>query len=252
MQENGIYGAMAPFYDALNGEIDYRKWANAIEACLSKHFSGKTEMILDLCCGTGSMTIELAKRGYDMIGVDLSSEMLDIARSRSEACGLKDRILWLNQDASEFELYGTVEAVVCCLDSINHITDRAKLSSCFHWVHNYLVPGGLFLFDVNGEKKFTEVYGDKDYVLEDRNVLCAWQNRYSKKSGLCKFYISLFRHRENGLYSRQDLIQTERYYSRDTLAQMLKENGLELIDIQEGGNSTFAYGREFYLARAIK
>lgn len=252
---DNLYSALAPFYDALNRDVDYRTWADFAEACFAKYFPGKVESVLDLACGTGSMALELCRRGYDMIGVDASPDMLAVARERAEEAGLSDRILYLCQDMCEFELYGTVEAVVCCLDAVNHVTDRAALSRCFHWVHNYLVPDGIFLFDVNTPYKFSHTYGDRAYLLEEDGVLCAWQNLYRPRSRVCDFYISLFTEEEDGRYSRQDVHQRERVYSLTALRRLLAENGLELLSVS--GNFAFEEPgdeceRYYIAARAIK
>lgn len=252
---DNLYAALAPFYDALNKDIDYHSWGDFAEACFQKYFPGKVDAVLDLACGTGSMTLELAARGYDMVAVDASPDMLAVARERTEEAGLSDRILYLCQDMCEFELYGTVEAVVCCLDAVNHITDRAALSRCFHWVHNYLVPDGLFLFDVNTPFKFEQIYGNNAYLLEEDGVLCAWQNIYHPKARTCDFYISLFCEEEDGRYTRQDAHQRERMYTMRSLERLLAENGLELIFVS--GNFDFEDPREdcqrYYIAaRAIK
>ena len=147
-----IYDLLAPFYDKYNGDIDYCAWADFIERIIKKHSDGvNTELVLDLGCGTGRMTVELARRGYDMTGVDYSPEMLDMARVRAEREGFSDSILWLCQDMTEFELYGTVDAAVCCLDCMNHLTDVKSFYKCLDLVRNYLVPNGLFIFDVNAK-----------------------------------------------------------------------------------------------------
>ncbi len=252
---SGMYQTLAPFYDILNGDLDYHAWADFLEENFRRYYSGRVESVLDLACGTGRMTEELCCRGYDMIGVDRSPDMLSVARQNAEKEGMADRILYLCQDMCDFELYGTVEAVVCCLDSINHVTNRADLSRCFHWVHNYLVPDGLFIFDVNTPYKFEHVYGDNAYVLEDEGVLCAWQNHYRKQSRLCDFYISLFSENEDGSYQREDTQQTERVYTLQSLKRLLSENGLELLSVV----SDFAFSpvndtceRYYITARAVK
>ena len=250
-----LYGALAPCYDALNGDVDYHTRADFLEECFEKYFPGKVDAVLDLACGTGSMALELAARGYDMIGVDASADMLAVAHERAAQQGLSDRILYLCQDMSEFELYGTVEAVVCCLDAVNHVTDRAALSRCFHWVHNYLVPNGLFLFDVNTPYKFEHVYGDRAYLLEENGVLCAWQNDYRPAARVCDFYISLFSEEADGRYIRQDAHQRERVYTLLSLRRLLAENGLELVTVC--GNFAFEEPHEdceryYIVARAIK
>ena len=124
-----IYDLIAPIYDKVNGDVDYSQWADFIEKIIEREYRpGKPELVLDLGCGTGRMTLELARRGYDMTGIDYSTEMLEIARDNAEAEGLADRMLWLCQDITEFELYGTVDVTVSCLDTVNHITEPAALS----------------------------------------------------------------------------------------------------------------------------
>lgn len=229
-----LYSALAPFYDALNGEIDYGAWADFLEESFARLRPAGVHTVLDLGCGTGRMTLELARRGYDMIGVDGSAEMLAVAREKAEQEGLSGSILFLQQDITEFELYGTVDAVVCCLDTVNHITDRAALGRCFRWVHNYLNPGGLFLFDVNTPYKFEHIYGDRAYLLEDGHAFCAWQNYYRKRSGLCDFYISLFVRGEDGRYTRSEHLQRERCYPLPTLRRMLTESRLLPASVSGG------------------
>ncbi len=253
--KEGLYQALAPFYDALNGELDYAAWADHMEQCFHQYYPAGVQAVLDLACGTGRMTEELCRRGYDMIGVDSAPEMLAVAHEKAEQAGMADRILYLCQDMCAFELYGTVEAVVCCLDSVNHVTDRQALSRCFHWVHNYLVPGGLFLFDVNTPAKFSRVYGEHDYVLEEDGVLCAWQNVYHPRTHLCDFYISLFEEGEDGRYDRQDVHQQERAYSMRTLRQLLAQNGLEVLALSGdifGAPATEECERWHFVARAVK
>lgn len=224
-----IYDLLAPFYDKINCEIDYSAWADFIEAVIQRECKEKPELVLDLGCGTGRMTTELALRGYDMTGVDCSVEMLDFARVSAESLGLGSRILWLCQDMCDFELYGTVDFAVSCLDCINHLTDRRELVRCFSLVHNYLIPDGIFLFDVNGKHKFETVYSDNSYVMEEDGALCAWQNYYNPKSKLCDFYITLFKETDSGLYERYDEMQTERMYTLRQLKGMLCECGFEFI-----------------------
>ena len=230
---SNIYTLLAPFYDAMNGEIDYEKWADFYESEFRRCEKGTTSLVLDLGCGTGRMTNLLARRGYDMTGVDYSPEMLDVARARAEKEGVHN-ILWLCQDMTEFELYGTVEAVVSTLDCINHITDKAALSKCFSLVHNYLSPDGLFLFDVNSPYKFEEIYGDRAYLLEDEKAFCAWQNCYRKKSGLCDFYITLFEKQKDGSYLRREEWQREKMYTEKTLRTLLAAAGFEVLSVAGG------------------
>ena len=188
-----IYDLISKLYDKVNEDIDYSAWADFIEQIIKKEYKeGTPELVLDLGCGTGRMTLELAARGYDMTGVDISPEMLDAARDSAEKKGMADKILWLCQDMTEFELYGTVDVTVSCLDCINHLESKADLEKCLDLVHNYLIPDGLFIFDINGKAKFENVYSDNSYVMEEDGSVCVWQNYYNRKSGVCDFYITLF------------------------------------------------------------
>ncbi len=250
-----IYRILAPYYDEWNSEIDYDAWAGDIVRFLDTHFRGCVESVLDLGCGTGSMALALAARGYDMIGVDRSAEMLSIARQRAEEAGLSERILLLAQDITAFELYGTVEGVVSSLDTLNHLPDQRALLQCFHLVHNYLVPNGIFLFDLNSRMKFEEIYGDECYVFEAPGVYCTWQNCYHPSSGRCTFDITLFAEEEDGFYRRYDDRQVERMYSIRTVKRLLSEAGFDLIGVYGSSDGAPLSGDEerwYFAARAIK
>ena len=225
------YLAIAGVYDRLNKEIDYSKWASFFEDCFKKYGKNKPEIILDLACGTGRMTCEMARRGYDMIGVDGSVDMLSEAYSKDTS-----GILYLCQDMRELELYGTVGATLCCLDSLNYLTDDGDLDKVFSLVHNYSDPDALFLFDVNSEYKFENIYSDNSYILEDENedggaIFCGWQNSYDKESKICNFYLSVFEEGENGEYYRADEEQRERCYTVDEIKKALENNRFELVDV---------------------
>ena len=250
-----IYDLLAPFYDEVNKDISYSDWADFIEAVIAKHYDGRPELVLDLGCGTGRMTLELARRGYDMTGVDISPEMLDVARDAAEKEGLSDKMLWLCQDMTEFELFGTVDVTVSCLDCINHLTSKSALDKCLALVHNYLIPNGLFIFDVNGKRKFEEIYSDNSYVMEEDGKVCIWQNYYDKRRGLCDFYITVFEEREDGRYERYDDIQREKMYTLRSIRTALGKAGFEYI----GAYSDFGFRaandsdeRIYIVAKCIK
>ena len=229
------YEAIARVYDKLNAQIDYGKWADFFEMCFDRYLSEKPELVLDLACGTGRMTRELRGRGYDMIGVDGSADMLSEARYTYDSEG----ILYLCQDMRELELYGTVGATVCCLDSINYLLDEKDLERTFSLVHNYLDSDGLFIFDVNSPRKFERVYSDNAYILEDEDesgaaVFCGWQNEYDPQSGICDFYLTLFEENEDGSYSRSDEHQRERCYTLGEIKQTLEKSGMEFLGAFSG------------------
>ncbi|MBQ7380620.1 MAG: methyltransferase domain-containing protein [Clostridia bacterium] len=224
------YSAIAEIYDRLNAEIDYGAWADFIEKNFERYLAEKPSLLLDLACGTGSMTVALSERGYDMIGVDGSEEMLSVAYERSAG----KNILYLLQDMRRFELYGTVGAVTSCLDSLNYLTGDGDLKECFSTVHNYLEPDGLFLFDMNTPYKFERVYGNNSYILEDEDAYCGWQNEYDEKTRLCRFYLSVFREDGEGRYFREDEEQCERCYSMEEIRAALAETGFELLSVSAG------------------
>ncbi len=224
-----IYDLLAMVYDEINKDISYKDWADFIESIVRKEGRGETRLALDLGCGTGRMTMELSSRGYDMIGIDNSLEMLNVAKGAASDKGLDDKILWLCQDMCDFELYGTVELAISCLDCINHITEIEELKRCFSLVHNYLSPEGLFIFDINGRYKFENIYADNTYTMETSFGVCIWENFYDKDEQLCDFYITLFNETENGLYERLDDEQCERMYTLDTIKNELVNAGFEFI-----------------------
>lgn len=251
------YGELARVYDSLNSDIDYAEWADFIEKCFEKYSKKKPSLVLDLACGTGTMTLELARRGYDMIAIDLSEDMLSEAIAKSTDKERKN-ILFLRQNMRNFELYGTVDATVCILDSINYLTEAGALAECFSSVHNYLNPDGLFIFDVNSPYKFEKIYADNSYILESeldgKKIFCGWQNFYNKKTKMCDFYISTFEE-ENGKYRRFDEHQRERMYTEKTLRRELSAAGFELVMMAGGydfGAPTDTSERWYIAARAKK
>lgn len=253
------YGSIADIYDKINSEIDYCAWADFIEGCFVKFMSEKPSLVLDLACGTGSMTMELARRGYDMIGADGSMDMLTRAYEKMYDMDEAGKILYICQDMRDFELYGTVGAVTCCLDSINYLADDGDLDKCFSLVHNYLDPDGLFVFDVNTPYKFENIYSDNSYIHEDeidgRSVLCAWQNEYDRESRLCNFYLSVFEQSEDDTYIRTDEVQTERCFERSELEAALTRQGFDIVGVYgdyEFKEATPNDQRWYFVARAKK
>lgn len=233
------YAALAPVYDRLNDDVDYSAWADYIVRTMDTSFrgAGKPSIVLELGCGTGSMTRELCRRGYDMIALDLSEDMLSVAeaRLRADGCG---NVLWLHESMTDFELYGTVDAIVCCLDGINHLTGRGELADCFFLAARYLNPGGLFLFDVNTPYKFRTQYGDNDYLLEKDGAVCCWSNRLNRAGNLCDFILTVFEEQPGGLYKRTDGLTRERCYGMRALRNAAENAGLEWVSCHGDYNGT--------------
>ena len=228
------YSALSAVYDALNAEIDYGAWAAYLDRKIKAHSDIPVTLVLDLCCGTGQMTMALDALGYDMTGVDLSPEMLQIAKGKAEAKGRAENILFLCQDMCDFELYGTVQAVVSCLDSLNHVDGKEDLEQVFSLVHTYLEPGGVFCFDLNSPYKFKHIYGTNAYILEDEGILCGWQNFYDPESRICEFCTSVFTENADGSYTRRDDFEREYCVTRREVERLLKKCGFELICVDGG------------------
>jgi len=253
------YSDLSRVYDILNKDIDYSKWAQFIKKCFETYADTNVGLVLDLACGTGSMTIELSKLGYDMIGVDLSVEMLSVAADRTAQNNLSNKILYLNQDMKDFELYGTVGGVCCCLDSLNYLVNDGELEKCFLCIHNYLDDGGVFVFDVNTPYKFVNIYGDNAYILEDESdeekIYCGWQNTFDSNTGICDFYLSLFEKNSDSNYSRSDEIQQERCYSELVIKDLVGKCGFEFVGMW--GNMDFSQAVEkserwYFAVKCIK
>lgn len=246
------YTNIAALYDRLNFDTDYSTLADFLVEKTKSHYK-TPEMILDLACGTGKLTHELAFRGFDMTGVDLSEEMLSVATETAQSKKLD--ILFLCQDMCELDLYGTYDAVYCCFDSLNYLTRAGELSKCFSLVHNYLNPDGIFIFDMNTPYKFENVYANNSYVLEAEGLFCAWQNYYNTKSKMCDFYLTFFEEMSNGNYIRSDETQRERCYSEKSILKALSDNKLGLIEILGEDRLSPPCDtdqRRYYIARAIK
>ena len=224
------YSSLAEFYDSLNFGCDYNALADFLFSTIKENEQTKTSLVLDLACGTGKLTFLLRERGYDMTGVDMSENMLASAQEYAYANGIND-VLLLCQDMREFELYGTVDACVCTLDSINYLTKTQDVKKCFSLIHNYLIPEGVFIFDVNTPYRFREIYAKNDFILESDKALLAWQNSFNEKTGICKFYLSIFKEDDDGRYERYDEMQTEKCYSRRKIEALLRETGFELIAV---------------------
>ena len=169
----GGYADFAAFYDRLTDDVGYPQRADYIAELLMEH-GMKKGIVLDLACGTGSLTLELSKRGYEMIGVDASPDMLCAAQEKCAKAGAE--VLFLCQPMEALDLYGTVNAAVCTLDSLNHITDPDTLREVLRRVSLFLEPGGLFVFDVNTPYKHREVLGNHTFVYDLEGLYCVWQN----------------------------------------------------------------------------
>lgn len=234
------YTSFASVYDTFMDNVPYEEWGEYIYSLLCR-YGVRDGIVLDLGCGTGTITEILAGYGYDMIGVDNSEDMLELAMEKRIASG--HDILYLLQDMREFELYGTVRAVVSVCDSVNYITEPEELAGVFRLVNNYLDPGGIFLFDFNTEYKYREVMGDCT-IAEDRGP-CSfiWDNCYYEEERINEYDLTLFIREgtapgqnegaeeddteENGaLYRKYTETHFQRGYTLEEIRELLSSAGL--------------------------
>lgn len=213
--------SVAEFYDSVNGSA-YKPYAAFLEESFKKADVTVTE-VLDLGCGTGGICALLADRGFDMVALDNSPEMLNLARERNYG---KNTLL-LCQDMRRFELYGTVQAVYSSFDCLNYITDPADLAGVFALVKNYLEPGGVFIFDVNTEYRYKEILDGRSFVYEFENDFAVWRSAFCSETGLCEFEIDLFSKQRGGLYSRISETQIQRLHGEREL--LAAAEGFELL-----------------------
>jgi len=218
------YTDFAYIYDTLMADAHYGERTEYILSLFDK-FGQKPTLLLDLACGTGEFSLRLAQKGIEVIGVDMSEDMLSIAREK--AFDSEADILFLCQKAEELDLYGTVDGAVCCMDSINHITDLKNLEEAIKKVALFLEKGCLFIFDVNTPYKHESVLGDNTFVFEEENIYCVWQNSYDRETAVTDISLDFFVE-EDGLYERFCENFSERVYSIDTLTNLLEKSGFNV------------------------
>lgn len=249
------YSSFARVYDLFMDNVPYGEWAGYIMGLLEE-YGIRDGLVLDLGCGTGKLTRILSDSGYDMIGVDNSVEMLEIARSfsesvdertseRTEGCekhrelegiegkdepsAMKNPILYLLQDMQEFELFGTVRAVVSICDSLNYILEEKELLQVFRLVNNYLDPSGIFIFDLNTVYKYKELLGETTIVENREEGSFIWDNYFEEETGVNEYDLTLFIREKENLYRRFEETHYQRAYSLEAVKQLLKEAGMEFV-----------------------
>ncbi len=221
------YKDFAMVYDTFMDNAPYDKWLQFLIENFNKYKVPK-ELVLDLGCGTGTLTQMLSKKGYDMIGVDNSDEMLSIAIQKG--MNVTQNILYLLQDMREFELYGTVRAVISICDSINYLLEEEDIVKTFSLVNNYLDPGGIFIFDFNTVYKYESVIGDAT-IAENRDT-CSfiWENYYHTKEHINEYDLTIFVKEENERYRRFDETHYQRGYTVREMEEFLHKAGLDLLE----------------------
>ncbi len=226
-----IYENFAEVYDTFMEDTPYEEWIIYIKKIWEK-FGLKPNLIADLGCGTGNITIPLSKNGYELIGIDASFQMLSKAREKSIKENLN--ILYLEQDMREFELYGTVDCILSICDSINYILEEDELLQVFKLVNNYLDPKGLFIFDINTIYKFENILSDNTFSQTTENSAYTLENYFDSDEMINEFYTNFFiKDEKTNLYHRFEEIHYEKAYSIEKIKELIKKSGLELLDIYD-------------------
>lgn len=220
------YTGFAEVYDLFMDNIPYKDWCAYLTGLL-REYGIRDGLLLDLGCGTGSLTELLAAEGYDMIGVDYSGEMLELAMEKRAESG--HDILYLCQDMREFELYGTVAAIVSICDCMNYITEPEDLVTVFKLVNNYLDPEGIFIFDLNTEYKYEEIMGDTTIAEDREESSFIWENQYEKDEKINIYNLSIFVQEKDDMYRKYHETHYQRAYSLDEIRSALKEAGMEFV-----------------------
>ena len=193
--------------------------------------ASERNLVLDLGCGTGTLTELLYRAGYDMIGVDVSDSMLAKAMEKKEETG--SEILYLQQDMRDLSLYSTVGTVISVCDSINYILELDELKEVFSLVNNYLYPGGIFLFDFNTDYKYREVIGETVIAENRENCSFIWENDYEEEERINRYDLTLFLRREGDLFERTEETHFQRGYTPQEIREAVAGSGLELLEMRD-------------------
>jgi Predicted methyltransferase (contains TPR repeat) len=245
------YSGFASVYDLFMDNVPYEEWADYIQRLLKKFHVDKG-LMLELGCGTGSMTREMAARGYDMIGIDSSEEMLQIAREKRAE---KTDVLYLCQDMREFELFGTVSTVISVCDSMNYILSEEDLLQVFRLVNNYLDPKGLFIFDLDTEYAYREILGDNTIAENRDDGSFIWENTYYEEEMVNEINLTLFipegdednkqyntqdgsnldenENNASSLYRKSEETHYRKAYHLDTVQRLIEEAGMEWVAVYD-------------------
>jgi len=217
------YSRFALYYDILTKNISYKSRAEYFDRLIKK-FDGTKGILLDFACGTGSLSEEFAKMGYDVIAIDKSQEMLTMALEKKIESGLP--IQYLNQDMTKLNLFGGVDVTICALDSLNHLSDISAVRKAFKGVSKFSNPGALFIFDVNTPYKHKNIIGNNTFVYDADEVYCVWQNTYNQNK--VEIHLDFFE-KDGNVYFKTEEDFTETAFEVSELEKALTDSGLEIL-----------------------
>lgn len=224
------YESFASVYDALTGNVEYEKIANRIAEILPKPTNSDSH-ILDLGCGTGTLSFLLEEKGFDVIGIDKSEDMLAEAFEKKTELG--SNAMFLCQDLTELDLFGTAEGAVCILDTLNHLESKEDINKFFGFVSLFLEMGGLFVLDMNTPFKHREVLANNTFVYDMDDVFCTWQNTYDGRNLKTDIDLDFFV-KDGECYFRESESFSEYEYTVDEIIDLLEQNGFTVKDIFDG------------------
>ena len=223
------YDVFSGFYDRLTDNVEYEKRADYFCRLLSM-CDVNSGILLDLGCGTGSMSVKMAEKGFDVIGVDISIGMLGAAQQKMYESG--KQILFLNQPMQDIDLYGTVDCAICVLDGINHLNNSDEVRRTFEKVSLFMNKGGAFAFDVNTIYKHKNVLADNAFIYDFDDLYCAWQNSYNEDDNSVDITLDFFEE-EDGIYYRSGENFSEQAYELEEISAWLEDAGFEIIGIYD-------------------
>lgn len=219
------YSFFAEYYDSLTENVNYPARASYFNKLIRK-FGGKANgILLDLACGTGSLSEQMALLGYDVIGADISEDMLNEALNKKFESGLN--IQYIRQDMRYLDLFGSVDVTICALDALNHLHEISDIKKVFERVSMFSEPGSLFIFDVNTAYKHKEILGENVFVYETDDVFCVWENHYIEKNDEVRIKLDFFE-RDGEKYNRYTECFSEYAYDMDRITALLSETGFKL------------------------
>lgn len=224
-EEYEIYGGFASVYDKFMDNIPYDDWFQYLQ-----RYGVNGGIIVDLACGTGEMTRRLADDGYNMIGVDISEEMLEIARDKCEA-----DILWLHQDMRTLDLYGSASAMVCICDGMNYICSEEDLEKVFARTVLFLDKSGVFIFDMKTEYFYKEILGNRTIIDNREDASYIWENEYSEEKKINEYLLTIYElvDDENDLFVRTDELHRQKAYGINVVKDCLIHQGFSKVDVFE-------------------
>lgn len=224
------YSSFSQVYDTLTENVNYAARADYIASLLAEN-GIQGGILLDLACGTGTLSIEMARRGFEVIGTDASGDMLSIAMNNANEA--EQDILFLCQPMQSLDLYGTINCAICTLDSINHLTEKEDVQLAFNKVSLFTEPNGIFIFDINTPHKHRNVLANNTFVYEAEDVFCVWQNTLEPQTDTVQIDLDIFTELEDGIYERESESFKERAYPLEEIEQMLKLAGFETIGVYD-------------------